>query len=793
MNSKVFKTLEFFKILDLLAEHADSLPARSKCLDLRPVYDIDKINKDLDHTNSALSRVYARGKVSFTGIVDIRPLLKRLDAGGSLNSGELLSVKTLLEAASRVQNYYPENSDSLTSIIDELDAVPELASAINRCILSENEISDNASPSLRSIRKEKENFKARIQSELNSMLNSLSIRNCLQDPIITMRGDRYCLPVKAEYRSRVPGIVHDRSSTGSTLFIEPSAVVALNGELKQIEIRENEEIEKILKELSEKAAEYHHPLFVNSRNLAELDFIFAKADFAKDLRAERPIINDKNRIVLKQARHPLIARDKVVPIDFSIGDDYSLLIITGPNTGGKTVTLKTVGLLTLMAQSGLNIPADEHSEIACFREVFADIGDEQSIEQSLSTFSSHMTNIARILKQADHDCLLLFDELGAGTDPTEGAALAVSILNSLREKKITTLATTHYSELKVYALTTDGVENAGCEFDINTLRPTYHLLIGVPGRSNAFAISRKLGLSDELIEDAGRRLSDNEIKFEDLISDLDQARRTAVKEKDEIENYKKEISRLKSEIEEQNRKTQASKDKILSNANEEAARILSNAKKYADKAVKTMNKSGITLDELEKQREELRKKAEDKKEKIIVKQVPKRGKNTYTPEDFNPGVKVHVLSMDVDGEVATRPDSKGDLTVLIGSFKTKINIKELEIDDTKPVKEKLRPGLTGQSYGSRSASSLRVNKTSKVSPEINLLGMYVDEAVSVLDKYLDDVYLSGLSQVRIVHGKGTGALRKGIRSYLDSNPVIKDHHLGSEGEGGDGVTIATFK
>ncbi len=793
MNSKVFKTLEFFKILDLLAEHADSSSAKSKCLNLRPTFDVNKINTELDQTNAALNRVYARGKVDFLGIIDIRPLLKRLDAGGSLNTNELLSIKRLLDVSNNVQNYYPDSSDCLTPMFNELDPIPQLSLAIGQCIISEDEVSDNASPLLRSIRKEKESFKGRIQNELNSMLNSISIRSCLQDPIITMRGDRYCLPVKVGYRSRVPGILHDRSSTGSTLFIEPSTVVALNNELKQVELREKQEIERILKELSKKTSEYHHPLFIDSRNLANLDFIFAKADFAKELRAERPLVNTDNKIILKQARHPLIDKSKVVPIDFRIGDDYSLLIITGPNTGGKTVTLKTVGLLTLMAQSGLNIPAGENSEIACFREVFADIGDEQSIEQSLSTFSSHMTNIAKILKVADSNCLLLFDELGAGTDPTEGAALAVSILNSLKEKKITTLATTHYSELKVYALTSDGVENAGCEFDINTLRPTYHLLIGVPGKSNAFAISKKLGLSEELIEDANKRLSENEIKFEDIISDLDQAKRTALREKEEIEIYKREIARLKSESEEQNRKTQESKDKILRNANEEAARILSNAKQYADRAIKTMNKSGITIEEMERQREELKKQTNEKKEKITIKQAPKRAKKTYTPQDFKPGVKVHVLSMDVDGEVVTPPDAKGDLTVLIGSFKTKVNLKELEIDETKPVKEKLRPGLTGQSSGSRSASSIRVNKTANVSPEINLLGMYVDEAISVLDKYLDDVYLSGISQVRIVHGKGTGALRKGVRAYLNSNPIIKSHELGSEGEGGDGVTLATFK
>lgn len=780
MNKKAINTLEYNKILEKLTSYADCGPAKKICSRILPLDDPERIKAELDKTGAALSRIYRKGRPSFLGVRDITGELKRLAAQGTLNCTELLNLADILEVAGRVKRHFEETSDCLTGYFDSLDDVPALLNEIRRCIISPEEISDDASDELRSIRKQKAGFRDRIQAALFAMLNSKQ-REYLQEPIVTMRGDRYCLPVKAGNRAKIPGILHDKSSTGSTLFIEPQAVVSLNNELRELELHEKKEIERILASLSTFCAEHSDELYRDAKTLVILDFIFAKADLAKKMKATRPVLNTENRIDLKKARHPLIDPAKVVPVDFSIGENYRLLIITGPNTGGKTVTLKTTGLLTLMAQAGLFIPAEENSHVAIFREVYADIGDEQSIEQSLSTFSSHMTNIADIVKKASSDCLLLFDEIGAGTDPTEGAALAISILNNLKERNITTVATTHYSELKIFALSTDGVENAGCEFDIDTLRPTYHLLIGVPGKSNAFAISEKLGLPVGLIEDAAGHLSENDAKFEDLISDLDSARRTALREKEEITEYKKLIAKQKKEIDELKEKAAISREKILNNANEEAARILKEAKQTADMAVKAMNKKGVTLQELEEQRKKLREESDNRQEKINV-VIPKRKpRRKSLPKEFLPGVKVHVLSMDVPGEVVEAPDDKGDALIAMGSFKTRININELEITGGTPEPD------TSSSL-SRS-SGIGMSKTASISSEINLLGKTVDEAVAALDKYMDDACLSGLKRVRIIHGKGTGALRKGIRSYLKILPYVKKVSNADAGEGGDGATI----
>ncbi len=792
INEKTLKILEFDKIIQRVADHADSTPGKNICRRIRPYTSSDKVCEALDQTNDALRRIYARGKAGFRGTVSVKETLKRLGAGASLNAAELLRLGDLLECSGHVKTYYEPVEDSLSPFFDVLTDIPELLSEIRRCILSEEEIDDNASPGLKSIRRKKAGFRDRIRAALNSILNS-GLRTCLQEPVVTMRGDRYCLPVKSEYRPRIPGILHDRSSTGSTLFIEPSAVVELNNELTELESEEKKEIEKILAALSALAAGHSSAISSDSEALIRLDVIFAKAAYARECRGIRPVINSEKLISLKGARHPLLDPLKAVPVDVSVGDGYTLLIITGPNTGGKTVTLKTTGLLCLMAQAGLNIPAEEKSGVCIFTDIFADIGDEQSIEQSLSTFSSHMTNISRIVKTADADSLLLFDEIGAGTDPVEGAALATAILDSLKEKKILTLATTHYSELKVYAMTTDGVENAGCEFDVETLRPTYHLLIGVPGKSNAFAIAGKLGLPEELIADAGQRLTRNEARFEDLISDLDIAKRSAARDFEAAAREKEAVEALRKEAEELRRQARESKEKILRNANEEAARILSIAAKDAKEAAKAIKKKDISHDEIKSTENELRTRADKKLEKIQENLKSRKKHADDKPEDFVPGTRVYILSMDLEGDVCSHPDSKGNVSVSIGSFTTMININELEIIKKAPETPSVRAGLKGSTSGGASAVKVRGEKAAGISTEINLLGKRADEAIGLLDKYLDDACLSGLSQVRIIHGKGTGALRSAIQRYLRSHGNIGEFRNGTENEGGDGATIAVFK
>ena len=795
INEKTLKILEFHKITERLTQYADSEPAKNICMKVRPFTDPDKVNAALDQTNDALRRIFARGKAGFRGTIGVHDMVKRLDAGASLNAAELLRIGDLLECAAHVKNYYEPSEDSLSLFFDALESIPELEAEIRRCIVSEEEINDNASPELKAIRRRKAGFRDRIQAALNSILNS-SLRSCLQEPVITMRGNRYCLPVKSENRPKIPGILHDRSATGSTMFIEPTAVVELSNELTDLEAEEKKEIERILARISAVAAESTGTLTADADALIKLDVTFAKAAYARDIRGVRPVINTCRYVNLKQARHPLLDPLKVVPVDVSIGDGYSLLIITGPNTGGKTVTLKTTGLLCLMAQAGLNIPAEEKSSLCIFTDIFADIGDEQSIEQSLSTFSSHMTNIAKIVNAADTDSLILFDEIGAGTDPVEGAALATAILDHLKEKGILTMATTHYSELKVYAMTTEGVENAGCEFDVNTLRPTYHLLIGVPGKSNAFAIASKLGLSPKLIEDAGRRLTHNEARFEDLISDLDMAKRSAARDFEAAAREREAVEALRAEAEALKRQAQESKDKILRNANEEAARILSQAAKDAKEAAKTIKKKDISHEEIKSTESDLRSRADRKLEKIrenIDNMKARKKRSDHKPEDFIPGTRVYVLSMDLEGDVLSSPDAKGNVNVSIGSFTTEININELEIIKKAPEKEPARAGLKGSTSGGASAVKVRSEKASGISTEINLLGKRADEAIGLLDKYLDDACLSGLSQVRIIHGKGTGALRAAIQRYLRSHANIGEFRSGTEDEGGDGATVAVFK
>ena len=789
MNYKSLTTLEYDKIIDRLVSFAASDKAKERLKKLVPMTDIHDINAALSETSDALSRVYAKGAVSFGGVHDVGASVKRLEIGSSLNTVELLHISSLLTAAARVKNYYEDTTDSLTGYFHALEPLTPLNTEIKRCILSEDEISDDASANLRSIRRQKVLAAERIHTELNKMLNSSSVRNCLQDFVITSRSGRYCLPVKAEYKSQVPGMVHDQSATGSTLFIEPAAVVKLNNDIRELELKEQAEIEAILAELSAKASEFTDELLTDFQVLTTLDFIFAKAQMSKQYKCSCPVMNTNNYINIKKGRHPLIDPHKVVPIDIYLGKDFNLLIITGPNTGGKTVSLKTVGLLTLMAQSGLHIPALDHSELAVFDNVFADIGDEQSIEQSLSTFSSHMTNTVSILKEADAHSLILFDEIGAGTDPTEGAALAISILNDLHKRGITTMATTHYSEIKVYALTTDGVENACCEFDVESLRPTYRLLIGIPGKSNAFAISKKLGLPDYIIKDASARMDADDVQFEDLLSDLEHSRITIEKERAEINAYKQEIQQLKDELKTKSDRLDERRDKILRKANEEAAAILKDAKEYADQTIKTMNKHGMTVKELEKQRSAIRDKMNKRQEKFSVQAAKPKAHKAHDISEFKVGTHVRVLSMNLIGTVTAPPSPKGEITVQMGSLstKTKINNLEILVGYKDPEEAKKAP------KGAGGSGKIKMSKAASISHEINLLGLTVDEAVAKLDKYLDDAYISRIPQVRIVHGKGTGALRNGVTAYLRGVPYIKSFRLGEIGEGDTGVTIVDFK
>jgi DNA mismatch repair protein MutS2 len=789
MNKKALKTLEFYKITHMLEELASSEGGKALCRLLEPSADYNTVLHTLTNTDDALTRLYAHGEISFAGTTDLTASMKRLEIGASLSSAELLSISAVLSAAARVKEYgakkEPDSpADSLNVLFDGLLPVSTLKNEITRCILAEDEISDDASPALREIRRQLKNSDSRIHSELASMVNAQSMKTYLQESVVTMRGDRYCIPVKAEYRSQVPGMIHDQSSTGSTLFIEPMAIVRLNNEIHEWKLKEAHEIEVILASLSAMAAEHMEELNDNVSLLTRLDFIFAKASLAKKYRCTMPEFNQNGYINIKKGRHPLIAQDKVVPIDIYLGKDFNTLIITGPNTGGKTVSLKTVGLLTLMGQAGLCIPAFEGSQLALFDDVFADIGDEQSIEQSLSTFSSHMTNIIRILNNASEHSLVLFDELCAGTDPTEGAALAISILDRLHKRNIRTMATTHYSEIKVYALSEAGVENACCEFSVETLSPTYRLLIGIPGKSNAFAISKKLGLSEDIIENASARISSDSRAFEDLIADLETSRITIEREREEISAYKDEISRLKDRLEQKTGKLDEQREQILREANEKAAQILREAKEYADDAIKTFHKSGLSPQEMEEQRRKLREKKEKAESRLTLKQQPVK-EHHYKPSDFTIGTRVRVLSMNLEGTVSTLPNQKGNLFVQMGILRSQVNISDLEIID--------EAASASSSRKSSGAGKIKMNKTVSISPEINLIGMTVDEALIALDKYLDDAYLSRIPQVRIVHGKGTGALRNAVHSHLKRSNYVKGFRLGAYGEGEAGVTIVEFK
>lgn len=794
MNEKVLRTLEYHKIIDLLTEKADSDPGKELCRKLTPSTDLKEIRKNQTETKDALNRLFKAGSTSFGSNANLGFSIKSLEIGSTLSISELLKIASFLDNVNRIKTYGKKEredapEDSLDAYFEQLTPMTQIANEINRCILSEEEIADDASPRLKSIRRSMTLTNEKIHSQLTSMLNG-PYRTYLQDAVITTRNNRYCIPVKSEYKAQVNGMVHDQSATGSTFFIEPAAVVSLNNELKELDLQEQEEINVILATLSAQAGEHTEELTDNQKIMTALDFIFAKAELAMDMNGTEPLFNTDRYINIRKGRHPLLDQKKVVPIDINLGKDFDLLIITGPNTGGKTVSLKTVGLFTLMGQAGLHIPALDRSELSVFTEVFADIGDEQSIEQSLSTFSSHMKSIVHTLKHADEASLCLFDELGAGTDPTEGAALAISILNFLHDRGIRTMATTHYSELKIYALSTPFVENACCEFSVETLQPTYRLLIGIPGKSNAFAISSKLGLSEDIIHAAKEQIGKEEKSFEDVIADLEQSRITIEKEQREIAEYKERVKILQEQLQQKNEKIDQAKDRILREANEKAKEILQEAKEIADETIRDFNKAGANADirELEKKRQKVRDKISEKNEKLSLKSSSSRkqsDKRTPDPKKLKKGDSVKIISMGLKGIVNTLPDAKGNLFVQCGIMRTQTNVSDLAYVEEASIST---PALQRTNTG-----RIKMSKSFSVSTEINLLGKTVDEAIAELDKYLDDAYLAHLPSVRVVHGKGTGALRNAVHSHLKRLKIVKEFRLGEYGEGDAGVTIVTFK
>lgn len=790
MNQKTLTKLEFDKIIHILADHADSAGAKELCMNLIPSDSLSEIRQSQTETADALRRICQKGGLSFGGIRDVRGSLKRLEIGGVLGMGELLQIMSLLETAGKAKQYGQRDSDeeardSLDESFEFLEPVTSLAREIRRCILADDAMADDASSALMQVRRAMRQMDDKVHSTLNSMVNG-SARTYLQDAVVTMRDGRYCLPVKAEHRSQVPGMVHDQSSTGATLFVEPMAVIRLNNEYKELQIKEQREIEKVLAVLSETAAGSMELIGEDYELLVRLDFIFAKARLAKEMNASMPIFNTEGRINIKEGRHPLLDAKKVVPVNIRLGKDFDLLIVTGPNTGGKTVSLKTVGLFTLMGQAGLHIPAFDRSELAVFDHIFADIGDEQSIEQSLSTFSSHMSNIVSILKEATLDSLVLFDELGAGTDPTEGAALAISILDHLHRQGIRTMATTHYSELKIYALSTEGVENACCEFDVESLRPTYRLLIGIPGKSNAFAISSRLGLPAFLIDEAKKQISAQDESFEDVIAELENSRVTLEREQADIARYKEEIQKLRNALQKKQDRIDDQKEKILREAREKANAILQEAKEYADETMKNFHKfgrEGISAKEMEAERARLREKIKSTETGLQTK--TRKPKKKVKADALHIGDRVRVMSLNLEGTVSTLPGPKGDLFVQMGILRSQVHVSDLEyLGEAESPKGK--PGASG-------SGKIKMSKSALVSTEINLIGMTVDEAIGHLDKYLDDAYLAHVPSVRIVHGKGTGALRNAVQQHLKRCKYVKTYRLGSLGEGDAGVTIAEFK
>ena len=792
MNEKVLKTLEFNKIIDRLKELAGSTIGKEKCADLRPISDLEEIQTLQAETAAALNRIYRKGSLSFSGIHDIRASIKRLEIRSTLGMGELMHISSVLTASEHVKQYGEQSEgeaeDALSERFRLIEPLRNINREIMRCILSEDEMADDASAGLKSVRRSIKVTNEKIRDQLNSIINSQDNKLILQDNLITMRDGRYCIPVKSEYKNSFSGMIHDQSSSGSTVFIEPMAVVKLNNELKELAIKEQEEIEKVLEALSQMLFNETNELKYNIDTIAEFDFIFARGSLAKSMKASEPKFNNRGYLNVKRARHPLIDAKKVVPIDITLGGDFSMLVITGPNTGGKTVSLKTVGLFTLMGQAGLHIPAFDGSELSVFDEVYADIGDEKSIEQSLSTFSSHMKNTVSILKEANEKSLVLFDELGAGTDPTEGAALAMSILNFLHNRDIRVMATTHYAELKLYALSTPGVSNACCEFDVETLSPTYRLLIGIPGKSNAFAISKKLGISEEIISMAESYIGTRDKSFEDILGGLEKNRLETESALQEAEKLKKEAFDLKTKWEEKQRKLDNARDRVMNEANEKAVQILQEAKDYADETIRKLNKmasGGLNMRDMEHERGNLRDLLAEKSGSIKTAPSGKKRNTVKNPEELAIGDVVHVVSFDVNAKVAGLPNQKGELYVMIGAMRTAVNIKDIEIVEKQPLEEETKV-KTG-------AGSIARDKQMHISPECNIIGMRVDEAMPIVDKYIDDAYLAHLPQCTIIHGRGTGALKSAVHAHLKKLKHVKEFRQGNFGEGDQGVTIVVFK
>ncbi|MBO4510099.1 MAG: endonuclease MutS2 [Lachnospiraceae bacterium] len=792
MNEKALRTLEYTKIIEKLTNFAGSELGKEKCRALVPSADLEEIRTKQAETEAALNRIYKKGSLPFSGIHDIRASIKRLEIRSCLGMGELMHISSVLTATEHIKNYGKQEEETPDDALSERFRLLEPLKTINheilRCIISEDEMADDASAGLRSVRRQIKTTNDKIRDQLNSIINSQDNKLILQDNLITMRDGRFCIPVKSEYKNSFAGMIHDQSSSGSTVFIEPMAVVKLNNDLRELAIKEKEEIEKVLEALSAMLFTETANLKYNIDTIAEFDFIFARGQLAKSMKATCPEFNDKGYINIKRGRHPLIDDKKVVPINIYLGKDFTMLVITGPNTGGKTVSLKTVGLFTLMGQAGLHIPAFEGSELAVFNEVYADIGDEQSIEQSLSTFSSHMKNTVSILKEADEKSLVLFDELGAGTDPTEGAALAMSILTFLHNRDIRVMATTHYAELKLYALSTPGVSNACCEFDVETLSPTYKLLIGIPGKSNAFAISKKLGIGEEIIDMAESFIGTRDKSFEDILGGLEKNRIATETALADAERIKQEAWDLKQKWEEKQRKLDNARDRVMNEANEKAVKILQEAKDYADETIRKMNKlatSGQNMREMEHERGNLRDILSEKSSSIKM-QAPAKKKNTVkNPDELDIGDVVHVISFDVNAKVAGLPNQKGELAVLIGAMRTTVNIKDIELVEKCPKEEEAKV-KTG-------AGAIARSKQMSISPECNIIGMRVDEAMPIVDKYLDDAYLAHLPQCSIIHGRGTGALKAAVHQHLKKLKYVKEYRLGSFGEGDQGVTIVVFK
>jgi len=792
MNKRSLRILEYNKIIDMLIPYAGSSMGQRLCRRLKPSVEQTEILRLQEETRDALARLYKQGSVSFSGVIDVGMSLKRLEVGATLSPSELLDIARLLDNTLSVRQYGVSEAeghepDCLDARFLDLMPLEHISREIRRCILSADEIADDASSELKTLRRSKKQMNDKIHTQLSNIVNAQNNQTLLQDSIITMRNGRYCIPVKQEYRSSFPGMIHDQSSSGSTLFIEPMSVVNLNNELKELENKEQLEIERILASLSEQTGFEREVIASDVKLLTELDFIFARAKFAKSYQGTEPIFNTRRYIHIKQGRHPLLDKNTVVPIDIELGDTYSMLIVTGPNTGGKTVSLKTIGLFTLMGQSGLHIPAFEGSELCVFQDVFADIGDEQSIEQSLSTFSSHMSNIVYIIKHATPDTLVLFDELGGGTDPVEGAALAIAILNHLKKQEIRCMATTHYSELKTFALSTDGIENASCEFDVASLRPTYRLIIGIPGKSNAFAISKKLGLPDYIIEEARSQLDASSLNFEDLISDLEASRKTIEEEEQKIAAYKTEIEALRNQLKEKQESLEQQRTKLLKNAREEAMEILEEAKEIADQSIRKYQKwernpAKANNKDMEAQRSRLR----DKMKSLdgAMNKPKKQHRSGQKAEDFKVGDTVYIISMDTTGTVLSLPNAKGELSIQAGILHMTLPITDCEITDTPVVTEPKPP---------KSHRRMNLERAATIRPEINVIGLTVDEAISKIDKYMDDALLSNLSQITIIHGKGTGALRKGIHEYLRKQTHVAEFRNGEFGEGDMGVTIVELQ